>query len=224
MTSELTGHGRVLFAQTVRGVVTAVNTGEPVHGAEASFVDLNGKRHPPVLTDESGAFGLTAPAGGGEYILWVRMIGYRPQPIRVALQTSDTLTISVNLEPHVPILEGVTVYGETADGPGQREFLSRRSLKWNFSLNRKEIQQLHVGNIDWLLKMVPVRTRCNPVIYLDGHKSPIDGRKTPLDWVYGIEIYRGYFDVPLKYRDGTDYRRTRCGVILIWTTTVGKEK
>ena len=42
----------------------------------------------------------------------------------------------------------------------------------------------------------------------------------PLDWVYGIEIYRTKYDIPIRYRD--PFENPRCGAVMIWPREVGK--
>ncbi len=52
----------------------------------------------------------------------------------------------------------------------------------------------------------------------DGRRSTTFGIDYPFDWVYAIEVYRSYLDLPLKYRDPEGDRR--CGGILIWSSMV----
>jgi hypothetical protein len=179
---------------------------------------LEQEERPAVLSDADGEFVLPVPAAG-EYILWVRSLGYRPFARRFTIAAHDTLRLDISLEPFVTELEGITVYGETGPTPEIREFLSRRDLAWNFSLDWREIERLHVGTITDVLRVVPVQTRCSPIVYVDGWLKR-DGRSWPLGWVYGIEIYRTYYDIPIRYRDPTRHEAT-CGAVLIWTKPVG---
>ena len=82
-----------------------------------------------------------------------------------------------------------------------------------------EIEQLHAGTVEWVLKLGdPQAASMCMTVYLDGLPSKTFEYKMPLDWVYGIEVYTSYYDILLKYR-GTS---RRCGAVLLWSTTVGK--
>ena len=208
-----------ISAQTVRGVVAVADSDSLLDGATVQLVGPDGTPVAMFLTEKDGAFALKAP-DAGRYLLRVRRIGYKPQYAVIEFGGDQTIDIRVNLAPQVTLLEAVTILGETAETPGQREFLSRRNLKWGYSFNRKEIEQLHAGTVEWVLKLGVPLTRYKKcmTVYLDGSPSKTFGDKIPLDWVYGIEVYTSYFDIPLKYRDSS----SRCGAVLLWSTTVGK--
>lgn len=212
----------LLAAQAITGVVTTGDPPVPAEGAEVLLVSLEGKEYPPTRTDAAGRF-LVNLSDTGRFALWIRMIGYRPRFTVLTLVAGDTARVQASLQPHVVEIEAVTVYGIPAVTPGQREFWSRRDKPWNISVDYREIEQLRAGTLSHLLTLLPLgRTRCAPpMIYVDGRK-----RSTlylPLDWVYGVEVYRQYSDIPVKYRDGLD-PRSKCGAVLIWTTELGQRK
>ena len=211
-----------VHAQSIRGVVAVAESDSLLEGATVQLVGSDGTPVAMFLTEKDGAFDLKAP-DAGRYLLRVRRIGYKPQYAAIEFGDEQTIDIRVNLAPQVTLLEAVTILGQTAETPGQREFLSRRQLKWGYSFNRTEIEQLHAGTVEWVIKLgAPlVISRCMTV-YLDGSPSKIFGDKIPLDWVYGIEVYASYFDIPLMYRDPSPEKR-KCGAVLLWSTTIGKD-
>ncbi|MFQ5705225.1 MAG: hypothetical protein ACE5HT_14545 [Gemmatimonadales bacterium] len=154
----------------------------------------------------------------------VQLVDPSGTPLAMFLTEGDqTIDIRVNLAPQVTLLDPVTIFGQTAETPGQREFLSRRNLKWGYSFSRTEIEQLRAGTVTDVLRLETplVISRCMDV-YLDGSQSKIFGDSIPLDWVYGIEVYPGHYDIPLEYRN-PDPKRHKCGAVLLWSTTIGKD-
>ncbi len=211
-------------AQTIHGVVYLAESDTLIEGATAQLIGPDGIAQRLVVTGRDGAFRIQA-LGVGRYTLRVRRIGYSPQYVAFTLGGQQAIELRVNLARQVTLLEGVTIFGETAETPEQREFLSRRNLKWGYSFNKKEIEQLHQGTArDVVVMQVPLmraRLRCS-LIYLDGRPLRIDLGEFPLDWAYGIEVYKSYIDIPIKYRD-IARRRRPCGAVLLWSTTVGNK-
>ena len=210
------------LAQTVTGFVAVVDADERVQQAEVTLVDADDTQVASVLSGQNGEFFLRAP-NSGTYLLRIRRIGYKPASAQILLQTDRTLEVRVNLAPQATELEGITVYGLSADTPEQIEFLSRRHLPWNFSLDKLEIEKLHVANIGEAIDFgMPIRPTGCKVVYLDGRRASLslvdrNNSELPLGWVYGIEVYRTYFDIPIRYRDPE--LDPSCGAILLWTTT-----
>lgn len=94
-------------AQTVTGVVTNVDTGEPVAGAFVVLVNDAGERAAGVLTDANGSYQVRAPAPG-TYRLRVEMIGYRlhtSDPVELGADARLARPIAMAFEPVV--LEGI---------------------------------------------------------------------------------------------------------------------
>ncbi len=210
-----------VHAQTVRGVVAVAEYDSLLEGATVQLVRSDATHVAMFLTEKDGAFALRAP-DAGRYLLRVRRIGYKPQYAAIEFGGEQTIDIRVNLAPQVTLLEAVTILGQTAETPGQREFLSRRNIKWGYSFNRTEIEQLRAGTVRDIIALgAPlVVSRCMDV-YLDGSPSKTFGDRIPLDWVYGIEVYAGHYDIPLEYRN-PDPKRHKCGAVLLWSTTIGK--
>ena len=213
-----------LAAQTIVGVVRTRESAMPLEGAEVRVVAIDGTEYLPTQSDMEGRFSLNV-SGGGRYALWVRLVGYRASLTVLHLAASDTAVVAVAMEAHLVELEGVTVYGLSVETDGQREFWSRRHLPWNISLDYREIEQLHVGTLPEVLSVLPFKTRCKPpLVYVDGWKRPSYYLgNNPLDWVYGVEVYRDQYDIPIRYRDGTD-PRVKCGAVLVWTTALGQRR
>ncbi len=211
-----------LHAQAVTGYVSTLELDERVEGAEVALVDLGGVEHDIAVSGANGEFFLEARSSG-TYTLRIRLLGYKPSAPQVVLQTDRVLEVRVNLAPQATELEGLTVYGQTAETPEQREFLSRRHLPWAFSYDRRQIEELRQGTLsDILTYGIPFGPPCHD-LWVDGRRDTTllgDSRgyiETTLDWVYGIEVYRTKYDIPLRYRD--PIKPDRCGAVLVWTTT-----
>jgi hypothetical protein len=217
-----------LCAQTVSGIVAVVETADRIRGAEVSLTTSNGEFEAGTRSGENGEFSLEA-SQAGTYVLRVHHAGYKGQTATLILQSDRVLEVRVNLAPEATPIDGITVYGLTAETPEQREFLSRRHLPWNYSFDLNEIERTPGGDLTEIIQARAVLLgRCMNV-FLDGRPSRFGGAEreymeTPISWVYGIEVYRHYYDVPMKYRDpighGANTRSVeRCGAILIWTRT-----
>lgn len=203
-------------AQVIRGVVTSGNPPTAVDSAQLKVIQLaNAKEYATVLANGRGEF-TVAVSDTGRHALWVRKIGYRPHLTVLSVHVGDTVHVDVVLDEYVVEVEGVTVYGIAVDTEGQREFWSRRHLAWNTSVDYREIERLHQGKVSEVVEVLPLTIRnCRPLVYVDGWQRQ-STNYLPLDWVYGIEVYRGYFSIPQRYRDPFD-SRAKCGAVLIWT-------
>jgi hypothetical protein len=204
------------YAQVIRGDITSGNPPTAVDSAEVAVIQLaNAKEYPAVLANGRGEFAV-AVSDTGRHALWVRKIGYRPLLTVLAVNAGDTVHVDVVLDEFVVEVEGITVYGIVAETDGQREFWSRRHIAWNTSVDYRDIERLHQGNVSQIVSVLPLTIRgCRPLVYVDGWKRR-SMNDLPLDWVYGIEVYRGYFSIPHRYRDPLD-SRAKCGAVLIWT-------
>ncbi|UCD25650.1 MAG: hypothetical protein JSW51_06975, partial [Gemmatimonadota bacterium] len=144
----------------------------------------------------------------------------------VILQAGDTVEVQVSMVPVATELEPVTVYG-TRLTREQLEFESRRDVPWGYSFGRAEIDSLKYATtvMEVVEQGVPFgvglagsrggRRGCYAV-YLDGRRSETYGSNYPLRWLYGMEVYPTYNDIPLKYRDPF-YVGHNCGAILLWS-------
>jgi hypothetical protein len=179
-----------------------------------------------ITTGSDGSFLIDVPEPG-QYVLSVRALGYRPQFAVLNLSLDQVVALRINLAAMAVVLDRVTVYGLEAATDGQREFWSRRDLPWNFSYVYTEFEDLGANQLSEVLYFGVLGGRkvasC-ALIYRDG--LLLDRRyweldDISLDWVYGVEVYRDYYAVPIRYRD--PFRGgAGCGAILIWTHEVGK--
>ena len=120
-------------------------------------------------------------------------------------------------------LDAITVYGLEAATPGQKEFWSRRDLDWAFSFDYTQFEEMGAHTIKEVIQFgVPGgKLPFCAIVYRDGWKiGTYQMDHFALDWVYGIEVYRTHFDIPIRYRD--PFVNPRCGAVLIWTHEVGK--
>jgi len=216
-------HG--LTAQAVAGTVATTEKGEPLGGANVMLAGVQGQANVAVRTEANGKF-LIAVRTPGVYSLRVNYIGFKPAESNVLLQSGDTVEVQVSMVPVATGLEPVTVYG-TRLTREQLEFESRRNVPWGFSFDRDDIDSLKYATtiMEVVDQGVPWGTglafsrggqrRCYAV-YLDGREAETYGSEYPLRWVYGMEVYVNYLDIPLKYRD--PFRvGYNCGAILLWS-------
>jgi hypothetical protein len=217
-----------LAAQAVQGVVARANSDERLDGATVTLLPVSpdAPELEVILSGPDGAFAFDAGISG-QYVLQVRALGYRPQFAIIDLASDQVLAIRVNLAPMAIMLDAITVYGLEAATEGQREFWSRRDLPWNHGFVHTEFEKLGAHEISEVLEFGVLGgrrlARC-AMIYRDGIKLSRDHWElddTSLDWVYGIEVYRDYYDIPLRYRDPFD-GGGGCGAILLWSHEVGK--
>ncbi len=211
-------------AQVVQGVVLADNPLVPQSGIEIQIIGLDRGGLWEVQTDTEGQF-TQDRLSVGRYAVWARRIGYRPSLTVVELAATDTVSVTIDLEPLAVQLDGVTVYGLSVRTPGQEEFWTRRDKPWVQSVDYEQIEEMRPGDLLTLVqRILPFKTRCPlPMIYIDGLKQSRMRRldDTPLGWVYGVEVFRNYYDIPTRYRDSTD-PRSRCGAVFIWKTVPGQ--
>ena len=215
----------VLSAQAVTGIVANVSNSDRITGAEIRLLDTDSVLHAATYSGENGEFFIEASEVGA-YVMEIRQVGFKGRSVTIVLQSNRVIEVRVNLAPAATEIEGITVYGQTAETPEQREFLSRRHLPWAYSFDREEIEQLRPDNIQRVVELgVPGGQMLWPclIVYLDGRPSHrLTGGSMeyeqwyPLRWVYGIEVYRTYYDIPFKYREPGG---GGCGALLIWSTT-----
>ncbi len=206
-----------LNAQAVTGTVAITETGEPLGGANVMLAGVQGQANVAVRTEANGTF-LIAVRTPGVYSLRVNYVGFKPAESNVLLQSGDTVEVQVSMVPVATGLEPVTVYG-TRLTREQLEFESRRNVPWGFSFDRDDIDSLEYATtvMEVVDQGVPWGTGLNCYsVYLDGRRSETYGVEYPLSWVYGMEVYPTYNDIPLEYRDPF-YVSYNCGAILLWS-------
>jgi hypothetical protein len=216
---------QVLSAQVVAGVVTATETGQPLVGANIMLEGAQGQANVAGRSDAVGKF-LIVVRSTGAYYLIVNYIGFKPASSTVLLQAGDTVDVQVSMVPVVTELEPVTVYG-TRLTREQLEFESRKNVSWGYWFDRPAIDSLkYAGTVmDIVEQGVPFGSglaasrggaRQCYAVYLDGRDSDTFQSEYPLRWLYGMEVYIKYEDIPIRYRNPFRYGYN-CGAILLWS-------
>ncbi len=216
---------QVLYAQVAKGVVTVMETGEPLVGANIMLEGAQGQANVAGRSNSDGEFLIDAGSTGAYYII-VNYIGYKPASTTLLFQAGDTAEVHVSMVPLVTELEPVTVYG-TRLTREQVEFESRKNVPWGYWFSRAAIDSLkYAGTVMEIVEQgVPFGVRLASsrggargcyAVYLDGRESKTYGSDYPLRWLYGMEVYVKYEDIPLKYRNPF-YVGHNCGAILLWS-------
>lgn len=234
----------LVSGQTIRGAVADLETAMGLGGATVLLGDVRGNLVDSTRSDARGEFSVQADPGA--YVLYVRLIGYKPAEAPVDLLPDATMDVRVNLVPQAVVLEPLIVLGEQLTQE-QLEFESRRDLRYGFTFDSDSIANLpYAFKVEDVLDQgVPGGStgRCYHV-FLDGRREtpisfaavefesevPTSGselqdilREYPLGWVYGIEVYINYYDLPLKYRDLDPRLDTSCGGVLVWSNVTPQQ-
>jgi hypothetical protein len=217
---------QVLSAQVVTGIVTVIESGEALAGANIMLEGAQGQANVAGRSDERGEFLLEARSTGAYYLI-VNYIGFKPASTTVLFQAGDTVDVQVSMVPVVSELEPLTVYGRRLTRE-QLEFESRKKVPWGYWFNRAAIDNLKYAArvMDIVEQGVPLGSdlarsrggmgRCYGV-YLDGREfQTYKLSEYPISWLYGMEVYIRYEDIPLKYRNPF-YVGRNCGAILLWS-------
>lgn len=113
-------------AQSVRGVVIDVDSGEPIAIATVTLVSASGERVASALTTEDGFFTLEAD-DGGLYLVRAVALGYAPnREGPVQLESGGVLVLEMRLTPAPVGIEGVVVEGAREGRVGN--YLTRRGF------------------------------------------------------------------------------------------------
>ncbi|HVX39304.1 MAG TPA: carboxypeptidase-like regulatory domain-containing protein [Gemmatimonadaceae bacterium] len=220
---------------TIDGIVsdTALN---PLH---AAFVSILGT---PIRigTGPNGRFRITKlPVG--QYLLFVKRVGYRPTSGVVDVAANDTVRLSYTLEPAVVTL-GTVVTTEKVQSDRMKGFEARRTLGVGHFMTQEQIeahnavyptelfrgfQEINVSpnrqSVNTEYYALSAREGGNPSVgacpmqvVLDDVPLPtpfnLDLLPPPKD-LAGIEIYAGASEIPQQFNG---YNRG-CGLILVWT-------
>ncbi|MEO7648372.1 MAG: TonB-dependent receptor plug domain-containing protein [Gemmatimonadaceae bacterium] len=213
----------------VRGVV-ADSLGGAISGAQ-------------VVIQGSGAVAITDAAGtfrfqrvsGGNVVLNVRRLGYRPGSVAVQHAATET-TVEVRLVAVAEVLPTVEVRrrGEVYDAR-LAGYNARRARRVGHFITREQLDRHDSPRFADVLRSIPgvvvrplrgsgggrtisIRGNCSPLVFLDGFPAasgPLDLDMIDLASVEGIEVYAGVATVPIEFTSvsGTE----RCGVIAIWS-------
>ncbi len=211
-----------LAAQSVRGKVAEIDIAEPLVGASVWLMGVDGEVHAVTFTDSVGNFALKAP-NAGWYLIRAHHFGHQSNAIEMQLQEGLIIEVRINLRPlSVMELDPIIVTAEAPQTRGQREFLSRLDIVRGKKVRQEELIRSATGNLgDYFREWAGFWTSGCRDYYLDGRRTDDWILDYPLDWVFGIEMYRVQHDAPMRYRD-PDPGRRNCSVILLWATTVGE--
>lgn len=212
----------------VAGVVRD-SAGVVVVGAQVRLAGLLGRG----TTATDGSFRLAAP--GGDRMLLVRRLGFRPESLAVVIPPGGTTEVSVRLVATPQTLAPVVV--ATTDirryAPRLRAFHERRERGFGRFFTAEDIDRRNPAVVTDLLRTVPgtritrqggqsvVTFRgqnCVPLIWIDGAPAVagyLDPDLFQPNSLAGIEVYSGPATVPseLMWLRG----KGACGVIALWT-------
>lgn len=218
-------------AQTVRGRVAVVEIADPIAGAAVVLTSVDGTPHDAVLSDSLGQFELTAD-GAGVYVVRVHAPGFRPATSApLELGGGTKVEVRVNLRRTAFLIEGVTVVGEARySGFHARRRDARTSYRFG-SFDTDDIQRVGASRVADLFREVPLfQGRCF-TLWVDGQLvkegdwrygwvlGTEQGPPMAIDWVYGVEVFRNRSEAPRAFQWDSD---AHCGVVLVWTTTIGR--
>jgi len=196
---------------TLRGRVIDSEMGTPLAGATVRV----GNSGPLVKTDSAGVF-----------------VAQNVTPGFIAIPESGVVQGVFPLDFNGFMLPAVVVEARAvALMPRYTDFERRRQRKMGAYLRWDEIKKQGAGSIGDALRTVRgvhmecdqqkfecyahmARTpQCEPTWYVDGVEVHSFHENTPINDVYGIEVYRGAGEVPGEFAGSN----AACGVIVVWT-------
>jgi hypothetical protein len=221
-------------AQTVRGELTDVRTGQAVAGVSLSLVGVDWAVAATARTSNVGEFSLSSRTGGS-YRIRAEKPGFRRVlSTTFVLGDGDTLVVAIRLTEEVVLLDSVRGGPPPPEVPLRaRAFYDRMSSSsFGQFVSREDIAALRPARTTDLLRRVAglqfgatrgdgfstrLRGGCMPTFYLDGTRVQlvgitIDDLVRPAE-IEGIEIYRSVMEAPPEYQG----LNSGCSAILIWT-------
>ncbi len=212
----------------LRGRVIDSEMGTPLAGAT---VQVGNKAGPVVKTDSGGNF-VAQNVTPGLTAIEIRQIGYEPGTFDIRIPDSGFVSGVFPLDFNGFMLPAVVVEARAvALMPRYTDFERRRLRKMGAYLRWDELKKAGAGSIGDALRTVRgvrmecdqakfecyahmARTpQCEPTWYVDGVEVHSFHENTPINDVYGIEIYRGAGEVPAEFAGSN----AACGVIVVWT-------
>lgn len=212
---------------TLRGRVIDSEMGTPLAGATVRVGNVG----PLVKTDSAGKF-VAQNVTSGVIAIEIRQIGYEPGTFDVRIPQSGAVEGVFPLDFNGFMLPAVVVEARAvALMPRYTDFERRRLRKMGAYLRWDELKKQGAGSIGDALRTVRgvrmecdqakfecyahmARTpQCEPTWYVDGVEVHSFHESTPINDVYGIEIYRGAGEVPGEFAGSN----AACGVIVVWT-------
>jgi hypothetical protein len=212
---------------TLRGRVIDSEMGTPLAGAAVRV----GNAGPLVKTDSAGNF-VAQNVTPGVTAIEIRQIGFEPGTFDIRIPESGVVQGVFPLDFNGFMLPAVVVEARAvALMPRYTDFERRRGRKMGAYLRWDELKKQGAGSIGDALRTVRgvrmecdqqkfecyahmARTpQCEPTWYVDGVEVHSFHENTPIDDVYGIEVYRGAGEVPAEFAGSN----AACGVIVVWT-------
>ncbi len=97
-------------AQTasIRGLISDVESGQPLEGANIVLQNLDGEQVKGRATDSNGFYQINN-IRSGDYILQISFVGYLPHQDTLSISREQRLTISIALEPDKELLDELVV-------------------------------------------------------------------------------------------------------------------
>jgi len=211
----------------LRGKVIDSEMGTPLAGATVRV----GNGGPMVKTDSGGVF-LAQNVAPGLTAIEIRQIGFEPGTFDIRIPASGLVEGVFPLDFNGFMLPEVVVEARAvALMPRYNDFERRRQRKMGAYLRWDELKKQGAGSIGDALRTVRgvhmecdqqrfecyahmSRTpQCEPTWYVDGVEVHSFHENTPINDVYGIEVYRGAGEVPAEFAGSN----AACGVIAVWT-------
>lgn len=225
--ASLIAPARGVSQATVRGRVIDSELGTPLAGATVQL----GKTGPVVKTDSGGVF-VARNVTAGLTAIEIRQIGFEPGTFDLRIPDSGVVQGVFPLDFNGFELPAVVVEARAvALAPRYTDFERRRQRKMGAYLRWDELKKQGASSVGDALRTVRgvrmecdqqkfeclahmARTpQCEPTWYIDGVEVHSFHADTPINDVYGIEIYRGPGEVPAEFAGSN----AACGVIVVWT-------
>jgi hypothetical protein len=212
---------------TLRGRVIDSEMGTPLAGATVRV----GNSGPLVKTDSAGIF-VAQSVTSGVIAIEIRQIGFEVGTFDIRIPASGVVEGVFPLDFNGFMLPAVVVEARAAAlMPRYTDFERRRQHKMGAYLRWDELKKQGAGTLGDALRTVRgVRMECDqqrfecfahmsrtpqcePTWYVDGIEVHSFHENTPINDVYGIEVYRGVGEVPAEFAGSN----AACGVIVVWT-------
>lgn len=234
-----------LAAQTLRGRVLDVESGEPVMLAYVGLMAAEGEMVVAALATPEGVFEVTAP-DGGSYFLYVSRTGYDTLVDGLFdIGDDGVMDVQIGLRPKPIEIDPLTVEAEVSRSPLEIEgFYDRALMGRGIFLVREDIERRAGQRVTDVFRGVPrlvidesrpltgpsamqypslqiLRNGelCSPTFYLDRHMIALGGATPvrPDDFVTAAELEAiEVYTRPSEVPVGFA-ELTDCGVVVMWT-------
>lgn len=132
-----------------RGVILGAVTDTSLRAVAGVNVEVIGTTA-RLITGDDGLFRIQ-DVSPGEYLVWIRRLGYRPVSHLVRAEADDTLRLSYTLEPTLTELSPVTVT-ERARSHKMRGFDERRKLGGGEYLDQAQVEKLNLQEMEGVIR------------------------------------------------------------------------